>query len=45
MRHCGLEDKRLVDFSAGKTPLISFDQSYNSGTIDVKMYEFIFEEK
>ena len=29
--------KWLVDFSAGKTQLVSFDQSNNSGSIDVKM--------
>ena len=28
--------KRLVDFSAGKTQLVSFDQSNNTGSIDVK---------
>ena len=29
-------NKRLVDFSAGKTQLVSFDQSNNTGSIDVK---------
>ena len=29
--------KWLVDFNAGKTQLISFDRSSNTGTIDVKM--------
>ena len=29
--------KWLVDFSAGKTQLVSFDQSNNNGSIDVKM--------
>ena len=29
--------KWLVDFNAGKTQLASFDQSNNTGTIDVKM--------
>ena len=29
--------KRLVDFNAGKTQLVSFDQSNNNGYIDVKM--------
>ena len=29
--------KWLVDFSAGKTELVSFDQSNNTGPIDVKM--------
>ena len=29
--------KWLVDFNAGKTQLVSFDQSNNTGAIDVKM--------
>ena len=29
--------KWLVDFSAGKTQLVSFDRSDNNGSIDVKM--------
>ena len=29
--------KWLVDFNAGKTELVSFDRSNNTGTIDVKM--------
>ena len=29
--------KWLVDFNAGKTQLVSFDQSKNTGAIDVKM--------
>ena len=29
--------KRLVDFNAGKTQLVSLDQSNNSGSIDVKI--------
>ena len=29
--------KWLVDFSAGKTQLVSFDRSNNTGAIDVKM--------
>ena len=29
--------KWLVDFNAGKTQLVSFDQSNNTGGIDVKM--------
>ena len=29
--------KWLVDFNAGKTQLASFDQSNNTGAIDVKM--------
>ena len=35
----------LVDFSAGKTQLVSFDQSNNNGSIDVKMGGSILEEK
>ena len=37
--------KWLVDFSAGKTRLVSFDQSKNNGSIDVKMDESVLEEK
>ena len=37
--------KWLVDFNAGKTQLISFDQSNNTGAIDVKMDGLVFEEK
>ena len=37
--------KWLVDFSAGKIQLVSFDQSNNTGAIDVKMDESVFEEK
>ena len=32
-----LGKKWLVDFNAGKTQLVSFDQSNNTGAIDVKM--------
>ena len=37
--------KWLVDFNAGKTQLVSFDQSNNTGTIDVKMDGSVLEEK
>ena len=37
--------KWLVDFNAGKTQLVSFDQSNNNGSIDVKMDGSILEEK
>ena len=37
--------KWLVDFSAGKTRQVSFDQSNNNGSIDVKMDESVLEEK
>ena len=37
--------KCLVDFSAGKTQLVSFDQSNNTGAIDVKMDGSICEER
>ena len=37
--------KWLVDFDAGKTQLVSFDWSNNSGSIDVKMGGSILEEK
>ena len=35
----------LVDFNAGKTLLVSFDRSNNSGSIDVKMEKPVLEEK
>ena len=37
--------KRLVDFNAGKTQLVLFDQSKNTGAIDVKMDGSVLEEK
>ena len=37
--------KWLVDFNAGKTQLVSFDRSKNTGAIDVKMYGSVLEEK
>ena len=37
--------KWLVDFNAGKTQLDSFDQSDNTGAIDVKMDGSVLEEK
>ena len=37
--------KWFVDFNAGKTQLVSFDQSNNTGTIDVKMDRSALEEK
>ena len=37
--------KWLVDFNAGKTQLVSFDQSNNSGSIDMKMDGSVLEEK
>ena len=37
--------KWLVDFNAGKTQLVSFDWSNNTGAIVVKMDGSVFEEK
>ena len=37
--------KWLVDFNAGKTQLVSFDCSKNTGAIDVKMDGPVLEEK
>ena len=37
--------KWLVDFNAGKTQLVWFDRSNNSGSIDVKMHGSVLEEK
>ena len=34
-----------VEFNAGKTQLVLFDQSNNTGFIDVKMDGSVFEEK
>ena len=37
--------KWLVDLNAGKTQLVSFDQSNKNGSIDVKMDGSVLEEK
>ena len=37
--------KWLIDFNAGKTQLVSFDWSDNTGAIDVKMNRSGLEEK
>ena len=37
--------KWLVDFNAGKTQLVSFDRSKNTGAIDAKMDGSVLEEK
>ena len=37
--------KLLVDFNAGKTQLVSFDRSSNTGAIDVKMDGSVLEKK
>ena len=37
--------KWLVDFNAGKTQLVLFDQSKNTGAIDVKMDGSVLEDK
>ena len=37
--------KWLVDFNTGKTQLVSFDRSNNTGDIDVKMDGSVLEEK
>ena len=37
--------KMLVDFSAWKTQLVSFDQSNNTDVIDVNMDGSVLEEK
>ena len=37
--------KWLVDFNAGKTQLVLFEQSKNTGTIDVKMNGSVLEDK
>ena len=37
--------KWLVDFNAGETQLVSFDQSNNTGAIDVKLEGSVLEKK
>ena len=37
--------KWLVDFNAGKTQLVSFDKSNNTGSVDRKMDGPVLEEK
>ena len=37
--------KWLVDFNAENTQLVLFDQSNNTGSIDVKMGGYVIEEK
>ena len=37
--------KWIVDLNAGKTQLVSFDWSNNTGAIDVKMDRSVLEEK
>ena len=37
--------KRLIDFNAGKTQLLSFDWSDNTGAIGVKTDGSVLEEK
>ena len=39
------DKKWLVDFNAGKTPLVSFDRSNGTGSIGVKMDGSVLEEK
>ena len=39
------DKKWLVDLNAGKTQLVSFDQSNNNGSINVKMDGSVLEEK
>ena len=40
-----LGKKLFADFNAGKTQLVLFDQSNNSGSVDVKMGESVLERK
>ena len=41
----GWDKKWLVDFNAGKTELVLFDQSNNNRSIDVKMDRSVLEDK
>ena len=45
MRHCRMGRKWLVNYNAGKTHLVLFDQSNKTGTIDVIMDGSVLEEK
>ena len=45
MRDYGLEKKVGIDFNAGKMRLVLFDQSNNTGAIDVKMDGGVLEGK
>ena len=45
MRYCGPGRKWLVDFNAGKTELVLFDRSNNTGSIYVEMDMSVLEEK
>ena len=45
MRHLDWGKKWLVDFNAGKTQLVLFQQSNSTGSIDVKMDGSLLEEK
>ena len=40
-----LGKKWLVDFNAGKTQLVSFDWSYDNGSIDLKVDGSVLEGK
>ena len=46
LRDTGLGQEVVFDdFNVGKTQLVSFDWSNNTGAIDVKMDGYVFEEK
>ena len=45
LRHCGLGKKCLMDLIAGKTQLVLFDWSNNTGSLDVKMDGSVLEEE
>ena len=45
MRHCGLGQEVAFGFNAGKTQLVSFGQSKNTGAIDMKMEGSVLEEE
>ena len=41
----GCARKCFVDFNAGRTKFVSFDQCNNTGDFDMKMDESVLEEK
>ena len=45
MRHCGLGQEVAFGFNAGKTQLVSFSRSQNTGAIDMKMDGSVLEEE
>ena len=45
MRHCGLGQEVDFGFNAGKTQLVSFGRSENTGATEMKMDGSVLEEE